>query len=422
MGRDFTILILVLGLFSTLGFSQAPLGINYQGVARNTDGSPMTDRDISIRISILNGSESGSTEYEEIHDLRTNAFGLFTAVIGSNPTSGSLNDVNWSEGDKWLRVEMDAAGGSNFLLVGSQQLFSVPYAMYAAESGTGLQAGEGIDLSDKTVTNTAPDQEVKMIGAGTVTVTGTYPDFVITGQNNDQGLSSVVGVDSNADGAILTNLGEPVDLQDAATKNYVDNLDVSDSDADPVNEIQELGLIGNTLSLTKNDSTVDLSGYVLNQNNDAGTSRLVNVGDPMDLQDVVTKNYLDEKDANDYAFRVPINVTASGLDITFNLSDYDFDEGEMISGTQITIQQDGIYYIVIKGFSDTVPPIPSATLNLVVKPVVKSVVKYQVHGYTGNWFYESFFFKLELNDVIELEAIGTSGGEVFDLQIFGYKI
>ena len=56
---------------------------------------------------------------------------------------------------------MDAAGGSNFLLVGSQQLFSVPYAMYAAESGTGLQAGEGIDLSDKTVTNTAPTKSAE---------------------------------------------------------------------------------------------------------------------------------------------------------------------------------------------------------------------------------------------------------------------
>ena len=81
---------------------------------------------------------------------------------------------------------------------------------------------------------------------------------------DSQDLSNVLTQGSNAGGSVITNLGNPTAAQDAATKNYVDALDAADADGDPANEIQDLALTGNTLSLTSDPSTVDLSGYLDN--------------------------------------------------------------------------------------------------------------------------------------------------------------
>jgi hypothetical protein len=80
--------------------AQAPPGINYQGVVRSLDGKPLATRDVTIRVSILQGSESGQTEFSETHDVTTNPFGLFTLVIGKgNTVAGNFNFISWAVGN-----------------------------------------------------------------------------------------------------------------------------------------------------------------------------------------------------------------------------------------------------------------------------------------------------------------------------------
>ena len=43
--------------------------------------------------------------------------------------------MNWGSGNHYLRIEMDATGGSNYTLFGTSQLMSVPYALYAKSAG-----------------------------------------------------------------------------------------------------------------------------------------------------------------------------------------------------------------------------------------------------------------------------------------------
>lgn len=118
--------------------AQVPSLLNYQAVARNSAGTPLTNQAMQVRLSILQGSASGSSVYSEVRAVTTNAVGLFVIQIGSGgalSTSGNLATVNWTNGSKFLKVEIDPLGGSSYIELGTNQLVSVPYALSAAPSG-----------------------------------------------------------------------------------------------------------------------------------------------------------------------------------------------------------------------------------------------------------------------------------------------
>jgi hypothetical protein len=159
----------------------APQAVNFQGVARNPSGNVLPNKPVSLRISILNGGESGPAEYVETHAVTTSAQGLFNLPIGKGtPVSGSFAGINWAAATaKFFKLEIDAAGGRNYTVMGTQQLLSVPYALFAEK--TRLTAGSGITVTgNSTITNSAPDKVVTLQGAGAATVSGTYPDFTIS--------------------------------------------------------------------------------------------------------------------------------------------------------------------------------------------------------------------------------------------------
>lgn len=121
-------------------FSQAPQQFNYQGALRNQDGSVVAGKSISLRLSILNGSEQGEVQYTEIRNLTTTSLGMYNVAIGSAGSVSSSNNfssINWALGLKYLKVEVDLNGGGNFVAAGTTQLLSVPYALYAANAVAG---------------------------------------------------------------------------------------------------------------------------------------------------------------------------------------------------------------------------------------------------------------------------------------------
>lgn len=115
--------------------AQAPNAIPYQGVARNAAGNILASQAISLRVSIHDLSSNGAVVFSESHSAVTNSLGLFNLNIGTgSPITATLSSVNWGTGAKFMQVEMDAAGGSNYTNMGTTQLMSVPYALYASNS------------------------------------------------------------------------------------------------------------------------------------------------------------------------------------------------------------------------------------------------------------------------------------------------
>jgi len=138
------LLALFIGFASVAFGQQVPNMINYQGVARNSVGNVLPNKKMAVRLSIHDGDANGAILYKETRNITTNNFGLFTIAIGgpgADNVSGTISGIDWSSAAKFIQVEIDPDGGSNFMNMGTAQLLSVPYALYAGSSSTGTPTG-----------------------------------------------------------------------------------------------------------------------------------------------------------------------------------------------------------------------------------------------------------------------------------------
>jgi hypothetical protein len=131
MKKHIFISILILFLAPAL-YSQAPQSIPYQAVVRNTDGSVMAEAAMTITFQIHDNAATGTVVYEENHTATTNAQGLISLNVGNGSVVvGNFSGINWGSGNKFLHVLMNA--GSGVVDLGTQQMMSVPYALFAED-------------------------------------------------------------------------------------------------------------------------------------------------------------------------------------------------------------------------------------------------------------------------------------------------
>ncbi|MEN9304381.1 MAG: hypothetical protein RL264_2810 [Bacteroidota bacterium] len=182
--KKITLLSTLCFLFLTLVVKAQtpPNAFNYSAVARNAAGQPIATATIGIQVTILKTSPTGASQYSENHFVNTDAFGLFNLVIGAGAVqSGSMATIDWSNDNYYLKVGMDATGGTNFLTMGTTQLLSVPYAMYAKSAGSvsgganetdpvfGASVASGITGADTTNWNNKQNQ---LVAGSNITITG----------------------------------------------------------------------------------------------------------------------------------------------------------------------------------------------------------------------------------------------------------
>jgi uncharacterized protein (TIGR02145 family) len=118
-------------------FAQAPQGINYQAVVRNSSGVVIANQLVGLQLTLRQSSTNGTIVYQESQHPTTNQFGLVTVVIGAGTVSmGTFSSMNWGAGPYYIEVGADVTGGTNYTVMGTQQLMSVPYALYAERSNT----------------------------------------------------------------------------------------------------------------------------------------------------------------------------------------------------------------------------------------------------------------------------------------------
>lgn len=122
--------------------AQVPQGFNFQAVARNADGEVLKDTPLGVKISILKGTEEGTSVYSETQTPTTNAAGMLQLVIGEGTSEDDFSAINWSSDNYFVKLEIDPAGGTEYETLGTTRLLSVPYALLAHNVINGTSAGE----------------------------------------------------------------------------------------------------------------------------------------------------------------------------------------------------------------------------------------------------------------------------------------
>jgi uncharacterized protein (TIGR02145 family) len=157
MRKLYTLLSTV--LLSATAFAQLPQKMSYQSVIRNSSNQLVTSHGVGMRVSILQGSATGTAVYVETQTPTTNANGLVTIEIGNGtPVFGTFAGINWFTGVYFLKTETDPNGGTSYTITGTNQLLSVPYAFYAKISESSIDAvnlfGNQSIYGNKTFTGT----------------------------------------------------------------------------------------------------------------------------------------------------------------------------------------------------------------------------------------------------------------------------
>jgi hypothetical protein len=229
MKKALFLILFLLGLNTQAQITVPPQGINYQAVAIDADGKeivgvdlngqPVSERAIRVRFSIIKDAANGLLDYREEHTTNTDANGLFNLVIGQGVADiGLFEDIDWGTGFHFLKVELDIKGGNQFKDMGTQQLWSVPYALYAEEAGNGIASVS--DNGDGTLTFTYTN-------GSTYT---TSPLTSLTGPQGPAGPQGVPGV-SGSNGTNGVGITSTIDNGDGTfTINYSDGSSFTTAD------------------------------------------------------------------------------------------------------------------------------------------------------------------------------------------------
>jgi uncharacterized protein (TIGR02145 family) len=247
MKKLFTILFLFV---SFIALSQNN-GINFQGVGRNSSGAVLASTKISLRISVIQSSETGTVEYVESKEVTTNAQGIFSVVIGDGTQiskTGNFSDINWKINPKFLKVEMDPAGGSSFVAMGTTRLQAVPFAYYA--NGVNADNVDGVLSASKG-------------GTGVASIASLKTALAIDQINNTSDLAKPIStatqtaLDTKVSSATFSStVATKANTSDLALKAPIDSPTFTGTVAGITKAMVGLGSVDNTSDLAKPISTL----------------------------------------------------------------------------------------------------------------------------------------------------------------------
>ena len=222
MKKFYAILCIAIASLTQLQ-AQAPQGFNYQATVRNSSGDLIVNTNVYFKFNIMQGSQTSLPVFTEIHYVPTDDLGQVNLVIGQGTaTTGTFSELGWSLGSYYLGIELDT--GNGYVAMGTTQLLSVPYALYAENSGNSTPTTPNLEtvLAEN---NSANNQQIKDLQDPTDAqdaVTKAYVDTEVL--NNVQSIEQVLTQGNDANGIQLKGIADPTDAQDAVTKAYIDAL------------------------------------------------------------------------------------------------------------------------------------------------------------------------------------------------------
>lgn len=254
--KKFVFLLFLVGAqIWVYGQNGAPQSINFQGVAIDKNGipvpgmdelgTPLPNKSIRVRFSVLNGSTQGIAVFKEEHLTQTDEFGRFNLAIGrGDNVSGSFPAINWGENTHFLKVEIDLTGiGTDYRLASVQEFLSVPYALYA-EAAKSNPNDHDRDSTNELQLLQLTGNLLEISSGNSVTL----PD------DNDQQVLSITG------STLSISNGNSVAIPDQQILSIAgSSLSISNGNSiqlPPDSDQQSLTLAGTSLSISNGNSVV----------------------------------------------------------------------------------------------------------------------------------------------------------------------
>ena len=157
------VLWILLLVCSAMAYGQVPQAMNFQAVARNAEGNPLSEKEVGIKVEVLQGNTSGTVVYGEAHRTTTAKNGVVNLQIGDGTAiEGTFAGIDWSRSPYYLRISMDTDGGTSYKEVATQQMLAVPYALYAERAGN---SGNDVSAHNFIVTGDGEDAYCLATGA-----------------------------------------------------------------------------------------------------------------------------------------------------------------------------------------------------------------------------------------------------------------
>ncbi len=222
-----TLLLILANLMLTgIAFAQAPQGFNYQATVRNSSGGLIVNQNVNFKFNLMQNSPTSVPVYSETHYVPTDDLGAVNLVIGQGTaTTGTFSSINWASGNYYMGIELNT--GNGYVAMGTTQLLSVPYALYANNSSS-LRYPDGISNDTKIINSSASftvpfgknfiiNYAQKGIKIDNTTFDDSYPPVMIAGPGQTIRTIDASGFISG----FLTNAGVTAITTDLKTGNYI---------------------------------------------------------------------------------------------------------------------------------------------------------------------------------------------------------
>jgi len=249
-------LVFIVAIILVSKYGQAQ-GINFQGVARAANGTILASSNISLKLSIISKTIDATPEFVETKRVVTNAQGIFSIIVGDASNTavlGSFKSINWAEPIKFLKVEMDPAGGSSYINMGTTQLQYVPFSYYSL--------GVGADNISGTIS-------IEKGGTGVTSLAGLKTALAIDKINNTADTAKPISkltqaaLDLKANAAdVITSAGLALKLNASDTSKYTKQA-YSDSAL-----LTKLSTTGNAATATKLATARNINGVAFDGSGD----------------------------------------------------------------------------------------------------------------------------------------------------------
>ena len=245
----FILLMLYNAIYAVIPASP-PQKISYQAVVRNSTNALVTNQPVGVKITILQGSATGTPVFAETHTPTTNANGLISITIGTGtPAINGLIDVDWAAGPYFIKTEIDPAGGTAYSITSTSELLSVPYALHAKQSESSNLLKLPFAGSSHSINNAFSvknNNGIAIVGFGDATEGNTFGVIGSTSSGVGIGISginnSTTGLGLGVSGLSNSNVG--VAVRGIATSSAGSSVGVQGT----TNSANGYGVVGNAVS------------------------------------------------------------------------------------------------------------------------------------------------------------------------------